>query len=77
MPYYSVRVHETDRPWMNSQLKALIARRQKALATNNVPLFKIYYEIRSIANGSVAARFTTRIKLKACVTPNHVIGGEK
>ena len=41
MPERSVRVHETDRPWMNSQLKALIARRQKALATNNVPLFKI------------------------------------
>ena len=29
MPERSVRVHETDRPWMNSQLKALIARRQK------------------------------------------------
>ena len=41
MPERSVRVHETDRPWMNSQLKALIALRQKALATNNVPLFKI------------------------------------
>ena len=43
MPERSVRVHETDRPWMNSncQLKALINRRQKALATNNVPLFKI------------------------------------
>ena len=41
MPERSVRVHETDRPWTNSQLKALIPRREKALATNNVPLFKI------------------------------------
>ena len=41
IPERSVRLHETDRPWMNSQLKALIARRQKALATSNVPLFKI------------------------------------
>ena len=41
MPERSVRVHETDRPWMNSQLKALIARRQRALATNNVPPFKL------------------------------------
>ena len=41
MPERSVRVHETDRPWMNSQLKALITRQQKALATNNVPLLKI------------------------------------
>ena len=41
MPERTVRVHETDCPWMNSQLNALIARRQKALATNNVPLFRI------------------------------------
>ena len=41
MPERSVRVHETDRPWMKSQLKALIARRQKTLATNNVPLLKL------------------------------------
>ena len=40
MPECSVRVHETDRPWMTSQLKALINRRQKALATNNESLFK-------------------------------------
>ena len=41
MPERSVRVQETDRPWMNSRLKAFINRRQKVLATNNVPLFKI------------------------------------
>ena len=41
MPEFSVRVYEADHPWMNSQLKALITCRQKALATNNVPLFKI------------------------------------
>ena len=40
IPERSVGVHETDRPWMSCHLKALIARRQKALATNNVPLFK-------------------------------------
>ena len=41
MPERSVRVQETDRPWMNSRLKAFINRRQKVLVTNNVPLFKI------------------------------------
>ena len=41
MPERSVRVHEIHRPRMNSRLKALIARRQKALATNNVLLIKI------------------------------------
>ena len=41
MPERSIRVHETDRPWMNSQLKSLIARRQKAFTSGNELLFKL------------------------------------
>ena len=37
----SVRVHETDRPWLTSQLKALIARRQKAFSSGNELLYKM------------------------------------
>ena len=41
MPERSVKIHESDQPWMNNQLKALILRRQKALASGNMVLFKI------------------------------------
>ena len=41
MPERSVRVHETDRPWLTSQLKALIARRQKAFSSGNELLYKM------------------------------------
>ena len=41
MPERSAKVHETDQPWLTSQLKALIARRQKAFASENEHLFKV------------------------------------
>ena len=41
MPVRSIKVHETDRPWVSAQLKQLIVRRQKAFASGNKPLFKI------------------------------------
>ncbi|XP_068671085.1 uncharacterized protein [Montipora foliosa] len=41
MPERSIRVHETDRPWISVQLKDLIARRQQALASGNRMLYKI------------------------------------
>ena len=41
MPVRSIRIHETDRPWLSSQLKQLIIRRQKAFTSGNLPLFKI------------------------------------
>ena len=41
MPERSIRVHETDRPWISVQLKDLIARRQQALASGNRTLYKI------------------------------------
>ena len=41
MPKLSVKVHETDRPWLTAQFKGLITRRQKALASNNEYLYKI------------------------------------
>ena len=37
----SARAHKTDWPWLNNQLKQLIARRQKAFASGNLKLFKI------------------------------------
>lgn len=37
----SIRVHPSDRPWMNIQLKTLINRRQKAFALGNMHHFKI------------------------------------
>ena len=41
MPGRSIKVHKTDRLWMTVQLKSLIARRQKALASGNESLFKL------------------------------------
>ena len=41
MPERSIKVHKTDRPWMTAQLKSLIARRQKALASGSESLFKL------------------------------------
>ena len=41
MPKSSMKVFETDRPWLSAQLKQLIARRQKAFASGNQSLFKI------------------------------------
>ena len=41
MPVRSIKIHETDRPWVSTQLKQLITRRQKAFASGNQPLFKI------------------------------------
>ena len=43
MPVRSIKVHETDRPWVYAQLKQLIVRRQKAVASGNKPLFKILW----------------------------------
>lgn len=41
MPLHSVKVHDNDRPWMTSQLKSLILRRQKAFASGRNVLFKM------------------------------------
>ena len=41
MPERSIRVHETDRPWMSSQLKGFISRRQRAFTHGNDLLFKM------------------------------------
>ncbi|CAB4037312.1 Hypothetical predicted protein, partial [Paramuricea clavata] len=41
MPERSIKVHPNDRPWVNSNLKSLINRRQKAFASDNVTLFKM------------------------------------
>jgi len=41
MPVRSIKMHETDRPWVSKHFKQLIIRRQKALSSGNQPLFKI------------------------------------
>ena len=41
MPERSIKIHHNDRPWVNSSLKSLISRRQKALASGDVTLFKL------------------------------------
>ena len=40
MPVRSIKIHETDRPWLSTQLKQLITCRQRAFASGNQPLFK-------------------------------------
>ena len=40
MPLKAVKVHATDRPWMNNNLKVLIRRRQRAFAPDNQLLYK-------------------------------------
>ena len=41
MPERSIKVHETDKPWMNANLKQLIKRRQKAFSSGDVFLYKL------------------------------------
>ena len=41
MPVRSIRIHETDRPWVLLQLKQLIILRKKLFTSGNLPLFKI------------------------------------
>ena len=62
MPGRSIKVHKTDRPWMTVQLKSLIARRQKALASGNESLFKLLRITKLIGNENGAVKFITRIK---------------
>ena len=49
MPLKNVKVHLNDQPWMNSNLKRLIKKRQKALAQNNHALYK---QLRNKVNRS-------------------------
>ncbi|CAB4005807.1 Hypothetical predicted protein, partial [Paramuricea clavata] len=41
MPVSTIKIHESDRPRMNTNLKQLISRRQKAFTSGNNPLYKI------------------------------------
>ncbi|CAB4006808.1 Hypothetical predicted protein, partial [Paramuricea clavata] len=49
MPLKTVKVHQNDQPWMNSNLKRLIKKRQKALAQNKHALYK---QLRNKVNRS-------------------------
>ena len=37
----SVKIHQTDRPWLNPDLKHFISKRQKAFASGNKSLFNL------------------------------------
>ena len=41
IPVSTIKIHESDRPWMNTNLKQLIAHRQKAFSSGDKPLCKI------------------------------------
>ena len=41
MPVSTIKIHESDRPWMITNLKQLISHRQKAFTSGNNPLYKI------------------------------------
>ncbi|CAB4022248.1 Hypothetical predicted protein [Paramuricea clavata] len=41
MPVSTIKIHESDRPWMNNNLKQLISRCQKAFTSGNNPLYQI------------------------------------
>ena len=41
MPVRSVKVHQTDRPWLNADLKRLLQKRQQALSSADASLFKL------------------------------------
>ena len=41
MPVRSIKIHETDRPWVSTHLKQLIIRRREAFSSGNQLLFKI------------------------------------
>ncbi|CAB4000419.1 Hypothetical predicted protein [Paramuricea clavata] len=41
MPERSIKVHKTDEPWMNANLKQFIKRRQKAFSSGDVFLYKL------------------------------------
>ena len=41
MPVRSVKVHQTDRPWLNADLKRLIQKRQQAFSSGDTFLFRL------------------------------------
>ena len=41
MPERSVRIHETDKPWINANFKHLIRKRQKAFISGEVPQYRL------------------------------------
>lgn len=41
IPVRSVKVHQTDRPWLNADLKRLIQKRQQAFSSGDTFLVKL------------------------------------
>jgi hypothetical protein len=76
MPKLSVKVHETDRPWLTAQLKGLNTRRQKALASNNESLYKILRNKVNWERKRCRSAYY-ELKLRIWAIPNLVIGGAK
>ena len=47
MPQRFVRIHQSDKPWLNPDLKQLIHKRQRAFSSGDTLLFKL---LRNIVN---------------------------
>ena len=60
LPLQSKTIHSRDPPWVNSALKDLIKRRQRALAENNQPMFRFpsawWNEVKKLSGMSSAVR---------------------
>ena len=68
MPVRSIKIHETDRPWVSTHLKQLIIRRRKAFLRS--------LEIKLTATASAAVWSITRIRFRYRYGPetSNVIG---
>ena len=75
MPERSIKVHETDRPWISVQLKYLIARRQPTLVSGNRTLYKILRNKVNRERKRCRIRPIMQAKLEIFTTPILVIGG--
>ena len=76
MPVSTIKIHESDRPWMNTNLKQLISRRQKAFTSGNNPLYKILRNKVNQACKRCRKSYYVN-KVKGFEIPSPVTGGEK
>ena len=75
MPEQSIKIHHNDRPWVNSSLKSLINRRQKALASGDITLFKLLRNKVNRERKRCRKLYTIKQKFAIYVTLNPKIGG--
>ena len=75
MPVRSIKIHETDRPWVSTHLKQLIIRRRKAFSSE-INSFSRSLEIKLTAIASAAVWSITRKRFRYRYGPetSNVIG---